>query len=74
MMAAQQWAALTSEHPSANGDLAKGNFEAINGWRRDKIWSQASRWSTPELLERATGEKLNAAHFTRHLQQRYGAA
>ena len=41
-------------------------------WRRDKIWSQASRWSTPELLERATGEKLNAAHFTAHLRKRYG--
>ena len=73
MMAAQQWAALTSEHPSADDDLAKGNFAAINDWRRDKIWSQGSHWSTPQLLERATGEKLNAAHFTRHLQQRYGA-
>jgi carboxypeptidase Taq len=73
MMAAQQWAALTRDHPSADEDLAKGNFAAINGWRRERIWSHGSRWSTPDLLERATGEKLNAAHFTDHLKKRYGA-
>ncbi|MBZ3695391.1 carboxypeptidase M32 [Phyllobacterium calauticae] len=73
MMAAQQWAALTKEYPAADRDIAKGEFAAINGWRRDKIWSQASRWSTPELLERATGEKLNADHFIGHIRARYGA-
>ena len=60
MMAAQQWAALKREHPSADDDLAKGKFDAVNEWRREKIWSQGSRFSTPELLERATGEKLTA--------------
>ncbi len=73
MMAAQQWAALNKENPSADDDLAAGRFEAIADWRRKNIWSQASRYSTPELLERATGEKLNAAHFTAHLKARYGA-
>jgi len=73
MMAAQQWSALTSEHPSVDDEIARGHFETVNTWRRDKIWSQASRWSTPDLLERATGEKLNAAHFTAHLKKRYGA-
>ncbi|WP_432286366.1 carboxypeptidase M32 [Aminobacter sp. BA135] len=73
MMAAQQWAALTREHPSVDDEIARGHFETVNNWRRDKIWSQASRWSTPDLLERATGEKLNATHFTSHLKKRYGA-
>lgn len=72
MMAAQQWAALTREHPSADADLAKGDFTAINEWRRAKIWSQGSRWSTPELLQRATDAKLDAGHFIRHLKNRYG--
>ncbi|QND55046.1 carboxypeptidase M32 (plasmid) [Phyllobacterium sp. 628] len=74
MMAAQQWTALTKEYPAADSDLAKGNFTAINDWRREKLWSRGSRWSTPELLERATGEKLNAKHFIGHLRSRYGAA
>ena len=74
MMAAQQWAALSKQNPSIEDDIASGKFEAINGWRRQNIWSQASRYSTPELLQRATGEKLNAAHFEAHLKARYGTA
>lgn len=73
MMAAQQWAAIIKAHPSVDDEIARGHFDTVNNWRRDKIWSQASLWSTPELLERATGEKLNAAHFTAHLKKRYGA-
>jgi carboxypeptidase Taq len=73
MMAAQQWAALEKLHPTVDEEIAKGKFDTVTAWRRDKIWSQGSRWSTPELMERATGEKLNAAHFTAHLKKRYGA-
>jgi carboxypeptidase Taq len=73
MMAAQQWAALEKLHPSVDDEIAKGKFDTVTAWRREKIWSQGSRWSTPELMERATGEKLNAAHFTAHLKERYGA-
>jgi carboxypeptidase Taq len=72
MMAAQQWAALSRAHPDIEDDLRGGHFERVNGWQRDHIWSQGSRYSTPDLLERATGEKLNADHFINHLKKRYG--
>jgi carboxypeptidase Taq len=74
MMAAQQWAALTRDQPLANDDVARGDFSNVNAWRRERIWSQGSRWSTPGLLERATGEALEARHFIDHLEQRYGTA
>jgi carboxypeptidase Taq len=45
----------------------------VNAWRRDNIWKQASRYSTPDLLQRATGEPLNAEHFVAHLKKRYGS-
>lgn len=73
MMAAQQWAALSREHPDIEDDISAGNFETANAWRRERIWSQASRGSTPDILQRATGEALNAKHFTEHLRRRYGA-
>ena len=72
MMAAQQWAALKREHPGRRRYAKGGSTRSTNGGAQ-KIWSQGSRWSTPELLERATGEKLAARHFTKHLRQRYGA-
>jgi carboxypeptidase Taq len=72
MMAAQQWAAIATEFPAIESEFADGKFDTVNEWRRAKIWSQGSLYSTPQLLERATGEPLNAAHFTAHLRKRYG--
>jgi len=71
MIAAQLWSAILKDVPDANDRIAKGEFSAINDWRREKIWSQASMWSTPELISRATGEELNAEHFRKHLEARY---
>jgi carboxypeptidase Taq len=71
MIAAQQWAAIEREQPSIREDMRNGRFVGLNEWRRDHIWTQASLWSTPELLERATGEKLKAGYFNQHLRRRY---
>ena len=40
-------------------------------WLKANIWSQASRWETPELVHRASGEALNTAHLRAHLEARY---
>jgi carboxypeptidase Taq len=71
MIAAQQWVALQRAQPNVRDDVRDGRFVGLNDWRSEHIWSQASRWSTPALLERATGEKLNAKYFAEHLRQRY---
>ncbi len=72
IMAAQQWAAILKLHPDVNAELADGNFGTLNAWRKDHIWSAASGRSTPEILEAATGEPLNAGYFITHLKERYG--
>ena len=57
--------------PDVEARIAVGDFSAINDWLRDAIWSQASRWETGELVELASGEALNPAHFRAHLERRY---
>jgi carboxypeptidase Taq len=71
LIAAQQWAALSRQHPSVSDDIRCGDFTAINKWRRDNIWSRASFHSTPDLIRLATGEPLNPKHFMAHLERRY---
>lgn len=71
LTAAQLWAALERDQPSARDDIRNGRFVGLNDWRRRNIWSQASLWSTPQLLERATGEKLQTGYFIQHLRRRY---
>lgn len=71
MMAAQQWAAVERAVPDAPAQIARGDFSAINAWRKANIWSKASMLSTPEIMRQATGEPLNARHFENHLRRRY---
>jgi len=71
MYAAQYFAALRAQTPDLDARIAAGDLSAMFGWLEEKIWSQASRWETPELIERATGGPLTASHFERHLRARY---
>ena len=71
MMAAQQWTAVERAVPDASNQIARGDFSAINAWRKENIWSRASMLSTPEIMRQATGEPLNASYFEAHLRRRY---
>jgi carboxypeptidase Taq len=71
MYAAQWFAAIRAQAPDLDARIARGGLSPVFDWLRANIWTQASRWSTPELSKRATGEALNPQHFRRHLQARY---
>ena len=71
MYAAQWFAAIRRQWPDLDARIARGELAPVFDWLRDHIWSQASRWSTAELAQRASGEPLNPAHFRRHLEARY---
>ena len=71
MYAAQYFAAMRTQVPDLDAKIAAGDLSPIFGWLEERIWSQASRWETPELIERATGGPLSASHFERHLRSRY---
>ncbi|MFO1121398.1 MAG: carboxypeptidase M32 [Hyphomicrobiales bacterium] len=71
LMAAQQRAAMERAIPDMGAQIARGDFSAINDWRRRNIWEKASTLPIPEILRQATGEPLSARHFEDHLKRRY---
>ena len=71
MYAAQWFAAMQRDVPGLNASIHAGNLAPVFGWLKQHIWSQGSRWPTDELALRASGERLNPAHFKAHLQARY---
>lgn len=74
MYAAQWFAAIRRAAPDLDARIASGDLAPVFDWQREQIWLQGSRWTTPELVGRASGEALNPAHFRRHLETRYLAA
>ena len=71
MYAAQYFSAIRAELPDLDVRIAAGDLAPIFAWFEQHIWSQASRWETTELIERATGAPLSTTHFERHLRARY---
>jgi carboxypeptidase Taq len=71
MYAAQWFATMRRTTPDLNERIAAGNFAPLFEWLNTHIWSQGSRWETPELVRRASGEPLNPAYFRAHLEARY---
>lgn len=71
MYAAQWFATMRREMPDLDERIARGELSAVFDWLRERIWTQGSRWETPELVRRASGEALNPAHFRAHLESRY---
>lgn len=71
MYAAQWFAAMRRAMPDLDQRIAAGDLAPVFTWLEAHIWSQASRWETPELVHRASGETLNPAYFRAHLEARY---
>ena len=71
MYAAQWFATMRRERPTLDAEITRGELTPVFDWLKARIWSQGSRWETPELVRRASGEPLNPAHFRRHLESRY---
>jgi carboxypeptidase Taq len=71
MYAAQWFAAMRRTMPELDARIAAGDLAPVFEWLGANIWSQASRWETPELVSRASGEALDAKYLRAHLQTRY---
>jgi carboxypeptidase Taq len=62
---------MERDMPDLGAQIARGDFAAINDWRRRNIWQKASMASTDAILREATGEGLSARHFEDHVRRRY---
>jgi carboxypeptidase Taq len=71
LVAAQLFAAARREFPDLDRHIVSGEFQALDAWLREHVWSLGSRFETNELLRRATGSPLGTAAFEAHLTARY---
>ena len=70
VIAAQLYSTIQVARPTVRGEIQRGDFSGLQGWLREKIWSQGSRMNTLELVESAAGP-LSTAAFRKHLDARY---
>ncbi|OIB58535.1 carboxypeptidase M32 [Natrialba sp. SSL1] len=71
--------ASASEAPSGDeprgafdDQIREGEFEELNGWLRENIHQHGKRYTTPDLIEDATGEAFTADYFLEYAKSKYG--
>ena len=62
LVASQLWEAAAGEL-DLSAQVAAGEFAPLREWLRDKVHRHGSRFSTSELVERATGKPLSPGPF-----------
>ncbi len=72
IMASQFYAAALRTHPEVPGEITQGKFSTLHTWLRENIYQHGSKFTTNELLQRATGEPLNLAYYLDYLRNKYG--
>ena len=71
MTAAQLYDAAKRAMPEIPAAVAGGDFKPLMGWLSEHVHGQGSRWSSVELVTRASGKPLDPAIFQAHLERRY---
>jgi len=71
MTAAQLFDAAKRADPAIEPGIGTGDFAPLFAWLGTHVHGKASRFSTSEIIEQATGKPLDAAIFERHLRARY---
>jgi carboxypeptidase Taq len=71
LIAAQLYQAASSALPQLEAQIERGEFQPLNAFLHERVWSQASLVDTNALVQSATGSALGAEAFIRHVQRRY---
>ena len=72
MLAAQLFATAESELGDLDDDIAAGEFDALSSWLTENVHRHGCRYTTPDLIEEATGEELTAEYFLEYATEKYG--
>ncbi|MFC7237247.1 carboxypeptidase M32 [Saliphagus sp. GCM10025317] len=72
VLAAQLYAAAEDGLGELDDRVHEGDFADLNGWLREEIHAHGKRYTTPDLVEEATGEAYTADYFLEYAKHKYG--
>ena len=70
VMAAQLINTMDKKQPNIREDINKANYSSLLDWLRENIHQHGRRYLRNELLERSTGETLNAKPYISYLKDK----
>jgi carboxypeptidase Taq len=73
ILSAQFYEAALKAHPSIPDEMKQGQFGTLHEWLRGNLYRHGSKFTAPEIIERATGSSLTIEPYIKYLKTKYGA-
>ncbi len=73
ILSAQFYSAALKAHPEIPDEMREGKFSLLYGWLRENIYRHGSKFTAPEIIERASGSPLTIEPYINYLKTKYGA-
>jgi carboxypeptidase Taq len=73
ILAAQFFAAAQRAEPELATQIARAEYAPLRAWLTENIYRHGSKYTAPELIERATGEPLSIAPYMEYLKAKFDA-
>ena len=48
------------------------NLKTLHNWLRENIYEHGSKFTAPEIVERATGQPMTISPYMKYLRTKYG--
>jgi carboxypeptidase Taq len=71
ILSAQFFDAARAAHPTIDAEIGRGEFGTLHGWLRENVYRPGSKYTTNELVERATGGPLQIGPYISYLRTKY---
>lgn len=71
VLSAQFAAAVERDLGDLGALIREEDFDALREWHRENVYRHGQRYTTSELVRRATGESLTADHFVDYVTEKY---
>jgi carboxypeptidase Taq len=73
ILGAQFYASAFKAHPEIPSEIKrKGEFSTLHNWLKENLYQHGSKYTAPEIIERATGSPLSIKPYMAYLRSKYG--
>ena len=71
VLAAQLYANAEDDIDGLEGTIREGEFEPLHEWLTENVHRHGAKYTTPDLIEEATGEAFTADYFLDYVAEKY---
>ncbi len=71
IISAQLWESINQDIRDLDDQIRKGRFDQLLGWLREKIHVHGRKYDPQDLVQKATGSRIDSAAYVRYLTRKF---